>query len=66
LTQRHRGLGAELRTNAYGALRAGAAGDNTAGIAHLSQAVQLAKSFNQAAKVHQTVQYASYYLGLLI
>jgi hypothetical protein len=57
LTQRHRGLGAELRTNAYGALRAGAgylissyamrytrqqrdaAGDNTAGIAHLSQAV---------------------------
>jgi type VI secretion system secreted protein VgrG len=71
-----RGLGAELRTNAYGALRAGAgylissyavrytlqqrdaAGDNTAGMAHLSQAVQLAKSFNQAAKVHQTVQYA--------
>ena len=68
-----RGLGAELRTDAYGALRAGAGwlissegiqhqasqrdavGDNTAGMAHVKQAVQMAKQLQQAATTHQTV-----------
>ena len=73
-----RGLGAELRTDAYGALRAGAglhvssypvshnasqrdyAGDNSAGMALLKQASNLAKSLSDAAKTHQTVQLASH------
>lgn len=68
-----RGQGGELRTDAYGAVRAGAgllvssygidhgadtrepAGDNTAGIALLKQAVKLGETFDQAAKTHQTV-----------
>ncbi|WP_394777958.1 type VI secretion system Vgr family protein, partial [Undibacterium sp.] len=73
-----RGQGAELRTDAYGALRAGAgllltsygiqhsaaqrdsAGDNVAGMALLKQAATLAQSFSDAAKTHQTVEYASH------
>jgi type VI secretion system secreted protein VgrG len=72
-----RGLGAELRTDAYGAIRAGAglllssyamasdakgrdpAGDNTAGLAHLKQAVQIGQNFSRAASVHQSVAFAS-------
>jgi uncharacterized protein (DUF2345 family) len=68
-----RGLGAELRTDAYGAVRAGAgllissykvnhnaaardpAGDNTAGVGMLQQAVKLAETFHSAAVTHQTV-----------
>ena len=71
-----RGLGAELRTDAYGAVRAGAglllstfggthhaqerepAGDNAPAIAHMKQAMLLAKSFNSAAVTHQTVAFA--------
>lgn len=73
-----RGQGAELRTDAYGALRAGSgylissyryrvnpqqrdySQDNVAGIAHLKNALQLAKAFNQAATIHQTVRYSVY------
>ena len=73
-----RGQGAELRTDAYGAVRGGAglllssyaiehapgarepAGDNTAGIALIRQAVQLGASFSKAAATHQTVAYASH------
>ncbi|MFZ6648933.1 type VI secretion system Vgr family protein [Undibacterium sp. TJN25] len=73
-----RGQGTELRTDAYGALRAGAgllltsyavqhsasqrdsAGDNVAGMALLKQAATLANSFSDAAKTHQTVEYASH------
>lgn len=69
-----RGLGAELRTDAWGALRAaqglllttyGAdpsdpAGDNTAARALMQQLTQLADTFNQAARTHQTVQLAGH------
>jgi type VI secretion system secreted protein VgrG len=73
-----RGLGAELRTDAYGAVRAGAgmlvtsyaishsaisrdpAGENTAGVSMLQQAVKLAETFNSAATAHQTVGLASH------
>ena len=73
-----RGLGAELRTDAYGALRAGGgllissyaishsasqrdpAGDNAPGMAHLKQASGIAETFSNAAKTHQTVQFASH------
>ncbi|MBX3621383.1 MAG: type VI secretion system tip protein VgrG [Rhizobacter sp.] len=69
----YRGRGFELRTDAYGAVRAkqgllittyGAregdpAGDNTAGMALLKQASALAESFNKAAKTHQTTTLAS-------
>ncbi|TFW13650.1 type VI secretion system Vgr family protein [Duganella callida] len=73
-----RGHGAELRTDAYGAVRAGAgllvssykinhsadarepAGDNTAGIAMLKQAVKIAETFSEAAKTHQTVALAGH------
>ena len=73
-----RGLGVELRTDAYGAVRAGAgllvssypithamdarepAGDNTAGIALMKQALTLGKSFSEAAVKHQTVAFASH------
>lgn len=70
-----RGTGWELRTDAYGAIRAGkglllttyygatpdgqpeAAGDNNPGIALLMQAKGFADTFNQAIKMHQTVQF---------
>ncbi|HEY0821743.1 MAG TPA: type VI secretion system Vgr family protein, partial [Rhizobacter sp.] len=69
----YRGLGFELRTDAYGAVRAtngllittfGArqsdpAGDNAAGMALLKQAATLADSFSNAAKTHQTTALAS-------
>jgi type VI secretion system secreted protein VgrG len=73
-----RGLGAELRTDGYGAIRAGngilissykvehdagkrdQAGDNVPGMAMMKQASMLAKTFSDAAKTHQTVQYASH------
>jgi type VI secretion system secreted protein VgrG len=73
-----RGTGAELRTDGYGTVRAGAgllissykithgadarepAGDNTAGMALLKQAVKLGETFSDAAKTHQTVAYASH------
>jgi type VI secretion system VgrG family protein len=73
-----RGQGAELRTDAYGAVRGGAgllissyhinhgadvrdpAGDNTAGIALLKQAVKLGETFSDAAKTHQTVALAGH------
>ncbi len=73
-----RGTGAELRTDGYGAVRAGAgllmssykithgadardpAGDNTAGMALLKQAVTLGETFSGAAKTHETVAYASH------
>jgi type VI secretion system secreted protein VgrG len=73
-----RGTGAELRTDGYGAVRAGAgllvssykithgadarepAGDNTAGMALLKQAVKLGETFSGAAKTHQTVTFASH------
>jgi type VI secretion system VgrG family protein len=73
-----RGTGAELRTDGYGAVRAGAgllvssyklshgadarepAGDNTAGMALLKQAVALGETFSAAAKTHETVAYASH------
>jgi type VI secretion system secreted protein VgrG len=65
-----RGQGFELRTDAYGAVRAGQgvllstygidasepAGDNAAGIALARQWNVLASAFNGAAKTHQTVQ----------
>ncbi|MED5622483.1 type VI secretion system Vgr family protein, partial [Ideonella sp. BN130291] len=69
-----RGLGWELRTDAYGALRAkqgllissygtdasDPAGDNAPGQALAQQMVQLAKSFSDAARTHQTVQIAGH------
>lgn len=73
-----RGLGAELRTDGYGAIRAGNgllissykaehsenkrdyAGDNAPGMAMMKQATMLAKTFSDAAKTHQTVQFASH------
>ena len=73
-----RGQGAELRTDAYGAVRAASGllvtsyainhnasarepmGDNTAGIALLKQAVQVAQTFSDAAKTHETVTLASH------
>jgi type VI secretion system secreted protein VgrG len=73
-----RGLGAELRTDAYGAVRAGAglvvssygishsaisrdpAGENTAGVSMLQQAVKLAETYNSATTTHQTVGLASH------
>ena len=65
-----RGLGFELRTDAYGAVRAGQgvllstfgisdadpAGDNAAGIALAKQWNTLAGAFNGTAQTHQTVQ----------
>jgi type VI secretion system VgrG family protein len=68
-----RGTGFELRTDAWGALRAGnglimstwprqaadPAGDNSAGIALLRQASTLADTLSGAARTHQTVQLAS-------
>ena len=69
-----RGTGIELRTDAWGALRAGRglimstwphatpgapAGDMAPGMALLRQAAQLAQTLSQAAQTHQTVQLAS-------
>jgi uncharacterized protein involved in type VI secretion and phage assembly len=68
-----RGQGFELRTDAYGAIRAtqgllissygtglsDPAGDNAPGMALLKQAMTLADSFSQAAKTHQTTALAS-------
>ena len=68
-----RGTGIELRTDAWGALRAGQgmvittwagipeqpAGDMAPAIALLKQADSLAQTLNQAAATHQTVQLAS-------
>ncbi|QID16260.1 type VI secretion system tip protein VgrG [Nitrogeniibacter mangrovi] len=69
-----RGTGIELRTDAWGALRAGSgllmstwakgspsepAGDNSAGMALLRQAGTLARTLSNAARTHQTVQLAS-------
>ncbi|WP_230970305.1 type VI secretion system Vgr family protein [Nitrogeniibacter aestuarii] len=69
-----RGTGVELRTDAWGALRAGngllmstwakgsdrePAGDNSAGMALLKQATTLGETLSGAAKTHQTVQLAS-------
>jgi uncharacterized protein (DUF2345 family) len=65
-----RGLGFELRTDAYGAIRGAQgvllstygtsasdpAGDNAAGIALAKQWNTLAKAFSDAAKTHQAVQ----------
>ncbi|MFT3721053.1 DUF2345 domain-containing protein [Pseudorhodoferax sp.] len=67
-----RGLGFELRTDAYGAIRAGQgvllssygthaqepAGDNVAGMALQGQLATLARTFSQAAGIHQTVKLA--------
>ncbi|MBL0728115.1 type VI secretion system tip protein VgrG [Piscinibacter sp. HJYY11] len=69
----YRGRGFELRTDAYGAVRAtngllittfgtreaDPAGDNAAGMALLKQAATLADSFSNAAKTHQTTALAS-------
>jgi Rhs element Vgr protein len=73
-----RGLGAELRTDAYGAVRAGAgllvtsykashsaaarepAGENSAGVGLLKEAVKLAEAFHLAALTHQTVGLAAH------
>ncbi|MGY4830405.1 type VI secretion system Vgr family protein [Sphaerotilaceae bacterium SBD11-9] len=69
----YRGSGFELRTDAYGAMRAtqgllistygtreaDPAGDNAPGMALLKQAAALADSFSQAAKTHQTTALAS-------
>ena len=69
-----RGLGFELRTDAYGALRAKSgillstygtsqaepAGDNAAGIALAGQLKTLGQSFNQGASTHQTVKLAGH------
>lgn len=69
----YRGQGFELRTDAYGAVRAtngllitsfatreaDPAGDNAAGMALLKQAATLADSFSNAAKTHQTTTLAS-------
>jgi uncharacterized protein (DUF2345 family) len=68
-----RGRGFELRTDAYGAIRAtqgllitsyGAgeadpAGDNAPGMALLKQAMNLADRFSQAARTHQTTSLAT-------
>ena len=68
-----RGTGAELRTDAWGALRAGQgiimttwpgtpsqpAGDMAPAMALLKQADTLAKTLNQGTATHQTVQLAS-------
>jgi uncharacterized protein (DUF2345 family) len=68
-----RGTGFELRTDAYGTIRAKqgllissygtqpseAAGDNAAGIALAGQLKTLVSSFSQAAGTHQTVKLAS-------
>ncbi|MFZ5550586.1 MAG: type VI secretion system Vgr family protein [Pseudomonadota bacterium] len=68
-----RGLGWELRTDAYGAVRANAglhlstygtsqpepAGDNAAGIALQGQLKTLAEGFSQAAGTHQAVALAA-------
>ncbi|MBC7993274.1 MAG: type VI secretion system tip protein VgrG [Rhizobacter sp.] len=68
-----RGQGFELRTDAYGAIRAtqgllitsyggsqsDPAGDNAPGMALLKQAMTLADSFSQAAKTHQTTTLAT-------
>lgn len=68
-----RGLGWELRTDAYGAVRGNAglllstygtsqpepAGDNAAGIALQGQLTQLAQGFSQAAGTHQAVALAA-------
>ncbi|MEO8154492.1 MAG: type VI secretion system Vgr family protein [Rhizobacter sp.] len=68
-----RGQGFELRTDAYGAIRAmqgllitsygtspsDPAGDNAPGMALLKQALMLADSFSRAAKTHQTTALAS-------
>jgi type VI secretion system secreted protein VgrG len=68
-----RGLGFELRSDAYGAVRAGQgvlissygtqpsepAGDNTAGMALQSQLTQLSQTLSKAAQTHQTTQLAS-------
>lgn len=69
-----RGTGVELRTDAWGALRAGQgmvmstwpgtpeqpAGDMAPAMAQLKQASQLAETLNQAAATHQTVQLAGH------
>ena len=73
-----RGNGAELRTDDYGAVWAGAgllvssyrighsaasrdpAGDNSAGIAMLKQAVKVGETFSQAAVTHETVGLAAH------
>ena len=69
-----RGTGIELRTDAWGALRAGQgvvmstwpatpaqpAGDMAPAMALLKQAGQLAETLNKAAATHQTVQLASH------
>jgi type VI secretion system secreted protein VgrG len=69
-----RGLGFELRTDAYGTYRgdrgllissytaqqAEPAGDNAAGIALSKQLKTLTETFSQAAQTHQTVQLASH------
>lgn len=69
-----RGTGVELRTDAWGALRAGQgivmstwpatpaqpAGDMAPAMALLKQAGQLAETLNKAAATHQTVQLASH------
>ena len=69
-----RGTGFELRTDAYGTIRAkqgvlistfgtqpsDAAGDNAAGIALANQLKTLGQSFSQAAGTHQTVKLASH------
>nr|WP_297351358.1 type VI secretion system Vgr family protein [uncultured Caldimonas sp.] len=69
-----RGLGLELRTDAYGAVRGGKgvllstygipaatpAGDNAPGMALAKQMVQLAQTFSDAAKTHETVQLAGH------
>jgi type VI secretion system secreted protein VgrG len=69
-----RGLGFELRTDAYGVIRGGRgvllstfgtqanepAGDNAAGIALALQAFTLAEVFSSAAKTHETVQMAAH------
>ena len=69
-----RGVGFELRTDAYGSLRAAGgllissyaispaepAGDNASGIALMGQLKTLGQSLNQAAATHQTVQLAGH------
>lgn len=69
----YRGRGFELRTNAYGAIRAGQgvlissyllgetdpAGDNAPGMALITQALMLSDIFNLAAQQHQTTRLAS-------
>jgi type VI secretion system secreted protein VgrG len=69
-----RGLGFELRTDAYGTVRASQgllistygtqqsepAGDNAAGMALAGQFKAMAQSYSQAAQTHQTVQLASH------